>query len=209
MDRSQTAEAISGRATGVLFFAGFGTLWFCTGLAAMHRLNLGTGAVAAIILAGLVVSALRVLKRSSALPKQTVDPEVEAQISRTFNRANTAQWIAIPVAVVLLNIVHQTAYIVPAIATIVGLHLFPLARAFRYPMHYVTGALLVLWSAPPVRPQVFRKTPRKPRQSVVRALAKNSCDSVSPWLKKSPSLEPPNSAVVASKRFDRPPGFGL
>ena len=36
---------------------------------------------------------------------------------------------------------------VPAIATIVGLHLFPLARAFRYPMHYVTGTLLVLWSA--------------------------------------------------------------
>jgi hypothetical protein len=36
---------------------------------------------------------------------------------------------------------------VPAIATIVGLHLFPLARVFRYSMHYVTGTLLVLWSA--------------------------------------------------------------
>lgn len=147
MDRSQTAEAISGRATGVLFFAGFGTLWFCTGLAAMHRLNVATGLVGAIILAGLVVPALWVLKRTSGLPKQSADPEVEAQISRTFNRANTAQWIAIPVAVVLLNIVHQTAYIVPAVAAIVGLHLFPLARAFRYSMHYVTGALLVLWSA--------------------------------------------------------------
>ncbi len=114
MDRSQTAEAISGRATGVLFFAGFGTLWFCTGLAAMHRLNLGTGAIAALILAALVIPALWVLKRASGLPKQTANPEVEAQISRTFNRANTAQWIAIPVAVVLLNIVHQAAYIVPA-----------------------------------------------------------------------------------------------
>jgi len=147
MDRSQTSEAISGRATGVLFFAGFGTLWLCTGLAAMHRLNVGTGVVAALILAALVIPALCVLRRAAGLPKQTVDLEVEAQISRIFNRANTAQWIAIPVAVVLLNIVHQTAYIVPAIATIVGLHLFPLARAFRYSMHYVTGALLVLWSA--------------------------------------------------------------
>jgi hypothetical protein len=131
----------------VLFFAGFGTLWFCTGLAAMHRLNVGTGAVAVFILAALLIPALWVLKRASALPKQSSDPEVEAQISRTFNRANTAQWIAIPVAVLLLNMVHQTAYVVPAIATIVGLHLFPLARAFRYPMHYVTGTLLVLWSA--------------------------------------------------------------
>jgi hypothetical protein len=147
MDRSQTAEAISGRATGVLFFAGFGTLWLCTGLAAMHRLNIGTGASAVFILAALLIPALWVLKRASALSKQSADPEVEAQISRTFNRANIAQWIAIPVAVVLLNIVHQTAYIVPAIATIVGFHLFPLARAFRYPMHYVTGALLILWSA--------------------------------------------------------------
>ena len=147
MDRSQTSEAISGRATGVLFFAGFGTLWFCTGLAAMHRLNVGTGAVAAAMLAALVGPALWVLKRASGLPKQTADPEIEAQISRTFNRANVAQWIAIPVAVVLLNMVHQTAYVVPAIATIVGLHLFPLARVFRYSMHYVTGTLLVLWSA--------------------------------------------------------------
>jgi hypothetical protein len=113
----------------------------------MHRFNLGTGAIAALILAALVIPALWVLKRASGLPKQIADPEVEAQISRTFNRANTAQWIAIPVAVVLLNIVHQAAYIVPAVATIVGLHLFPLARAFRYLMHYVTGALLVLWSA--------------------------------------------------------------
>ena len=113
----------------------------------MHRLNLGTGAVAVLILAAFAIPALWVLKRASTLPKQTLDPEVEAGISRTFNRANTAQWIAIPVAIVLLNLMHQAAYIVPAIATIVGLHLFPLAHAFRYPIHYVTGALLVLWSA--------------------------------------------------------------
>jgi hypothetical protein len=147
VDRSQTAEAISGRATGVLFFAGFGTLWLCTGLAAMHRLNVGAYAVALVILAALVIPALGVLKRASNMPRKNADPEVEARISRTFNRANTAQWIAIPVAVVLLNVIHQKAYIVPAIATIVGLHLFPLARAFRYSTHYVTGALLVLWSA--------------------------------------------------------------
>jgi hypothetical protein len=46
-----------------------------------------------------------------------------------------------------LNVFKQGDFIVPAIATIVGLHLFPLARLFRYPAHYVTGTLLVLWSA--------------------------------------------------------------
>ena len=50
-------------------------------------------------------------------------------------------------AVILLGIFHLPEFIVPAIAPIVGLHLFRLARVFRYPIHYVTGTLLVLWSA--------------------------------------------------------------
>jgi len=58
MNASETPEAISGRATGVLFFAGFGTLWLCTGLSSMHRLNVATGAVAAAMLAGLVIPAV-------------------------------------------------------------------------------------------------------------------------------------------------------
>jgi len=68
-------------------------------------------------------------------------------MNRTFNRVNTIQWIAIPVAIVFLNIFHRADLIVPAIATIVGVHLFPLARLFRYSLHYVTGASLVVWSA--------------------------------------------------------------
>ena len=39
------------------------------------------------------------------------------------------------------------AYTTSAITTIVGLHLFPLARLFRYPLHYLTGGLLVVWAA--------------------------------------------------------------
>ena len=46
-----------------------------------------------------------------------------------------------------LGIFHLPEFIVPAIATIVGLHLFPLARVFHYPLHHATGTLLVLWSA--------------------------------------------------------------
>jgi hypothetical protein len=46
-----------------------------------------------------------------------------------------------------LGIFHLPEFIVPAIATIVGLHLFPLARVFHYPIHHVTATLLVLWPA--------------------------------------------------------------
>ena len=34
-----------------------------------------------------------------------------------------------------------------AITAIVGLHMFPLARLFRYPLHNLTGGLLVAWAA--------------------------------------------------------------
>jgi hypothetical protein len=146
MNEPHTAEAISGRATGALFFSGFGSLWLCTGLAAMHRLNIVSGAAAAIVLILLVLWAVRLLQLVSKAPKTGMDAEREKEIKRTFGRVNTIQWIAIPVAVVAMNIVHRPEWIVPAIATIVGLHLFPLARLFRYPAHYVTGTLLVLWS---------------------------------------------------------------
>jgi hypothetical protein len=141
-----TAETISGRAIGALFFSGFGSLWLCTGLAALHRLNIATGLGVALVASALIFPALRLLERT---PKTTQENELAArdlEIKRTFNRVNTVQWIAIIAAVVVLNLLQRPAFIVPCIATIVGLHLFPLARLFRYPTHYVTGTFLVLWS---------------------------------------------------------------
>jgi hypothetical protein len=146
-DQNQTLEAISGRATGVLFFAGFGALWLCTGLSALHRLTLAACvfAVAAPVVS-LVIPALLLLWRVPSIPLEAQDEERNRQYRRTFGRINGIQWTAIILAVILLNIFHQVAYIVPTIATIVGLHLFPLARLFQYPAHFVTGTLLVLWS---------------------------------------------------------------
>jgi hypothetical protein len=142
----QSAEAISGRAVGVLFFAAFGCLWLCTGLAAMHRLNVLSGAGVALVLLLLIVPATRLLRQATKAVPAGADVEQEARIKRIFGRVNSVQWIAILGAVVLLNLFQKGYFIVPAIATIVGLHLFPLARLFRYPAHYVTGGLLILWS---------------------------------------------------------------
>lgn len=54
---------------GSIFFAGFGTLWLCIGLAAMHRLNLVSGIVAAVVLPVLVIPAVRVLRATSGAPQ--------------------------------------------------------------------------------------------------------------------------------------------
>jgi hypothetical protein len=68
-------------------------------------------------------------------------------MGRAFKWINIIQWVA--VAVVAFTFAHfgMDAYVVSAITAIVGLHMFPLARLFRYPPHYVTGAALVGWAA--------------------------------------------------------------
>jgi uncharacterized membrane protein YfcA len=57
------------------------------------------------------------------------------------------QWIAVFVVAFALAKLHLDAYIMNAITFIVGLHMFPLARLFRYPPHYAAGAVLVAWAA--------------------------------------------------------------
>jgi hypothetical protein len=146
MNRSEPAKAVSGRATGALFFIGFGSLWLSTGLSALHRLNSFSAVGVAIVAAALVVPAVRLLRRAGRLSQANAGSAEKAKAWRVFRVVNIIQWTGVVAAVILLNIFHLREFIVPAIATIVGFHLFPLARVFRYSVHYVTGTLLVLWS---------------------------------------------------------------
>ena len=143
MGANDSLKAVHGRATGVLFFAGFGGLWLWMGLVGMHR---GTALSAAAILGlltALIIPAVRLIRRVGGGQAGTEDAAIES----AFQKINMAQWIAIPIAVSLLIVFGRPEYIVAAIATIVGVHLFPLAYLFRYRVHVVTGLLLVGWSS--------------------------------------------------------------
>ena len=144
---SSSLQAVSGRATGVLFFAGFGALWLCAGLSSIHLLTWPRLALAVALPAVfLLAPAIWLLKTLPAAPADENRSAEEQRISRVFGRVNAAQWIGIVLVVVLLNVLHRPELIVPAVALIVGLHLFPLAGLFRYKPHYVTGTALVLWA---------------------------------------------------------------
>jgi hypothetical protein len=143
MGANDSRKAVHGRATGVLFFAGFGSLWLWMGLVSMHRGSATAAAAIVGLLTALVVPAVLLLRRFGGYTPGSED----AAIEKAFQKINMAQWVAIPVAVSLLVVFGKPEYIVPAIATIVGVHLFPLAHLFRYPAHLVTGLLLVGWSS--------------------------------------------------------------
>ena len=144
MSANVKVEVIHSRATGVLFFAGFGSIWLYLGLAAMHRQGVLIAAAIATIAATLILPALTLLRRTSSA-EDRADAQAK-RIQRAFVRVNIVQWVAGVMAVILLNVFGKGDYVVPAIATIVGLHLFPLAQLYRNPLHYLTGTLLVVWS---------------------------------------------------------------
>ena len=143
MVNSETANRLSGRAIGAMFFTGFGALWLALSLYA--REELGTASVCAVLLGMLLLglASLRILREAKRWPRVPDDPAM----GRAFMRINAIQWIAIGAVAFSFAKWHFDAYVMNAIAGIVGLHMFPLARLFRYPMHYVTGSLMVIWAA--------------------------------------------------------------
>ncbi|WP_263350168.1 hypothetical protein [Acidicapsa acidisoli] len=142
MKNTPTANQLTGRAIGSIFFAVFGALWIVLALYAKQRLNLTTATWVASDFTVLLVMALWLFRQARRFPKSPDDPA----LSKAFNRINAIQLAAVCITAFAFARLHLDAYVLCAITAIVGLHLFPLARLFRYPLHYVTGTALVAWA---------------------------------------------------------------
>ena len=143
MEHIVTANQLSGRAIGAIFFAVFGALWIGIALYVKQILTLDFAIGIGAALAALLLSAFWLLRQAKLYPKL---PENRAMI-REFNRINAIQWAVVAVVGVSFSRLHMEAYLLSAITAIVGIHLFPLAKLFRYPLHNVTGAVLVAWAS--------------------------------------------------------------
>jgi hypothetical protein len=143
MERFQTAQQLSGRAIGSLFFSAFGALWIGLSLYIRQELTVSTGLSVGLILLALLAACLWLLRASRRYPKTPEDPAV----SKAFQRINVAQWVLVALVNFAFNQLHWDAFALSATTAIVGLHLLPLARLFRYSPHYITGSVLLLWGA--------------------------------------------------------------
>jgi hypothetical protein len=140
---ADSAPARMSRATGSIFFAGFGTLWMI-GWSLQRYNGVDPLTLNAVVLGGIALLAWGILefRRSSALPL-TVVPGVDVlAVQKSFRLVNTVQWLLIFVWIFMLNVFSRPELIEPGIIFIVGVHLLPLARTFRYRGHYATGAAL-------------------------------------------------------------------
>ena len=143
MQRNTTANQLSGRAIGSIFFVCFGAVWLFLALLAKQQITLATVSVVMLGMVFLLLAAFNLLRLSKRWPRVPDDPS----IGRAFGWINAIQWIAVAVVAFTFAKLHIDAYVISAITAIIGLHMFPLARLFHYPIHYATGAVLVAWAA--------------------------------------------------------------
>ncbi len=142
MTRALTANHVSGRAIGSLFFTGFGGIWLTLALYVRDRVTPFSVTAVAAGLAVLFPACFWLFRQARRFPETEDDPAV----ARTFRRINILQWLAVAVVAFVFGRLHLDAFVVSAITAIVGLHLFPLARLFHNPLHSVTAIVLVLWA---------------------------------------------------------------
>ena len=141
MQTDLTRNQLAGRATGAIFFAAFGAIWLA--LYAMEVLSAAAMSGVGLGLVVLLLAAGALFREAKRWPRVPDDPAV----GRAFGKVNAVQWIAVAAVAFAFSRLHLDAYVPSAITAIVGLHMFPLARLFRYPMHNATGAALVAWAA--------------------------------------------------------------
>jgi len=143
MQTELTANEIGGRAIGAMFFTGFGAGWLFLALVAKQEIAAGTAAGVGLGTLALLVACGYVARQAGRWPRVPDDPAM----GKAFAWINVIQWTAVAAVAFGFARLHIDAYVMSAITAIVGLHMFPLARLFRYPLHHVAGAVLVGWAA--------------------------------------------------------------
>ena len=138
------SAALASRAIGAMFFTVFGTAWI--GLWNQRAFGGVVAKLAVIIALGLAIlwrAWLQYNQNKSAHEAEAESPE-HKQASRIFNIVNVTQWVAILVVGNVLANVGLGAWVLPAAMLIIGLHFFPLAKAFNNPNLNYTGAAMVV-----------------------------------------------------------------
>ena len=142
MQRELTANRLSSMATGIMFFAVFGSGWLFWSLIARQEISAGTAIGVETGTLVLLAAAFYMKRQAKRWPHVPDDPRV----GRAFAWITAIEWAAVAAVAFACARLHWDPYLPSAVTVIVGLHLYPLARLFRNPLHYVTGTVLLVWA---------------------------------------------------------------
>jgi len=134
----------AGRAIGAMFFSVFGGLWLCFWVYLAFDARPLFIAMVVLLAAVLAAFSYRRYRRHRLARAAEAALPSRRRASRIFNIVNAVQWIAIFVAGQVLIHLGLSSWVIPAVIFIIGLHFLPLAHAFAWRPHYMTGAALML-----------------------------------------------------------------
>lgn len=145
--KTDTSEVVAertsdlfGQTRGAMVLVGAGLGWMMSGLSALGdiplELYLAVLAVAALLLLG----AVAVRRSAPGIAETPWSPPLR----RGFMLAFGGEAAAIVVIFAAALLLHRPGWILPLVALAVGLHFLPLARLFRRPLYYATGAALCI-----------------------------------------------------------------
>lgn len=136
--------AMKGRAIGALICGAFGGVWMLQALyygAIATPVRLTVITLLTVMSVGWPVTKLLSLRR---ITYSSGGGRRWAEISKTYWTIVAVEWISCGVAVNVLYRVGHPDLTPQAIGVIVGLHFLPLAKIFRAPIYYWTGAAMTL-----------------------------------------------------------------
>jgi hypothetical protein len=132
---------------GIFASAGFGAFWAAAALSACHGSFAVPGYLFAVaVLAALTIAGGQLMRtaRRGNLPDDA-DPGDRRRVRHRFLAIFVAEIAAMNVAAWWLVPQHM-AYLIPAVALIVGVHFYPLASLFRAPHYRLTATAMTLAS---------------------------------------------------------------
>ena len=139
------SRSLAGMIWGAATMFAFGVLWLVLGVLSTP---LPSWVRPVLLLTGLLLAGCgsATAKHAVTLYHRASRPaEAENQwsrpVRRRFGLISGLEGVAIFVVILLLNLAHRPEAVSPAIAIIVGLHFFPLARLFGRPLYYATGTV--------------------------------------------------------------------
>jgi hypothetical protein len=142
---TKPSAARAGRGIGAMFFAIFGAIWMA--IWSQRAFGLRWAILAPIAVGALAIFAFawRQYERNKSAHAAQANSPQQKKAGRIFKIVNITQWGAILIVGNVLANVGLTDWVLPSAMLIVGIHFFPLAKAFgNTQLNYAGGAMVLL-----------------------------------------------------------------
>jgi hypothetical protein len=139
-----SAARLKGRMRAALICGTFGAVWM------IQALYFGNNNVPACLAAVSALSAIFIvwpivrLRSLRHLPISAADKTFWPSVARPYWTLVIIEWLLCAIAINGLLYIHRYRLMPEALGIIIGLHFLPLARIFKAPIYYATGAIMVL-----------------------------------------------------------------